>query len=394
MTDKGKGIAVLGSTGSIGCNTLDVIAHHPDRFQVVALAAGRQVDRIVAQARHWRPRVVALADPEAAKQAQTALADSDIAVLSGSDGVARAAAWEGVDMTVSAIVGAAGLAPTLAAIQAGKAIALANKECMVMAGALVMAEAARHQTPLIPVDSEHSAIFQSLHYRPAIRRLILTASGGPFRGWNRSQLTTITPKQALAHPNWDMGPKISIDSATLMNKGLEVIEAHWLFGMPPGQIEVVIHPESIVHSLVDYTDGSVLAQLGAPDMRTPIAVALAWPERIATPVPALDLAALGKLTFKAPPHRRDFPCLTLAYEALRTGGGAPVVLNAANEVAVAAFLAGQIAFLDIPHLIEACLASVSESAPDSLAAVLPWDRQTREQAHAWVNRHGFAALGL
>ncbi|MBF0625778.1 MAG: 1-deoxy-D-xylulose-5-phosphate reductoisomerase [Magnetococcales bacterium] len=375
-----KSIALLGATGSIGVNTLEVVAANPERFRIGALAAGGNVDRLEAQARRFRPRVVAMADPAAARELQRRLADLDVAVLSGPRGVAEAAAWPGTDLVVSAIVGGAGLEPTLAAVRAGIAVALANKECLVMAGALFMDEVARHRVALIPVDSEHSAIFQVFQDPRGVRRLVLTASGGPFRGWTRDRLRQVTPAQALAHPRWDMGRKISIDSATLMNKGLEVIEAHWLFGMPPERIEVVIHPQSIVHSLVEYLDGSMLAQMGVPDMRTPIAVALGWPERIPTPVPALDLAATGRLEFLPVPDPRDFPCLELAYAALRQGGGAPTVLNAANEIAVAAFLEERIAFLDIPRIIEATLARITPPPPASLDAVVALDREARAVA--------------
>ncbi|MEO5376452.1 MAG: 1-deoxy-D-xylulose-5-phosphate reductoisomerase [Magnetococcus sp. DMHC-6] len=355
-----KNIAILGSTGSIGVSTLDVIATHPDRFRAIALAAGRNSQLLIAQAKRFHPQVVAMHDIEAAREVAFELSGLGIEVLVGAEGIAAVGAWDGVHMTVSAIVGGDGLLPTMAAIRAGKEIALANKECLVMAGALFKREMEQHKGSLIPVDSEHSAIFQVLnngqvtpklgegvgkggHFvnpgrQSGFRELILTASGGPFRGWSREQLAQVTPTQALAHPNWKMGPKISIDSATLMNKGLEVIEAYWLFGVELDRIQVVVHPESIVHSMVSYADGSVLAQMGVPDMRTPIAVALAWPERIAVPVKPLDLAALGRLTFFGTPDPLVFPCLGLSYQALRQGGAAPAILNAANEVAVAAFL--------------------------------------------------------
>ncbi|OSM05162.1 1-deoxy-D-xylulose-5-phosphate reductoisomerase [Magnetofaba australis] len=379
-----KTLSVLGCTGSIGVNTLDVALSNPDRFRIVALAAGSNWRRVVEQARQCRPEVVALFDEEAADQARAALADLKIPVLSGVEGVSEAAALESARMTVSAIVGAAGLAPTIAAIRARKDIALANKECLVMAGALFMEEIARYQVRLIPVDSEHSAIFQVFQQTRWMRRLVLTASGGPFRGKRRGELVNVTPEQALAHPNWSMGRKISIDSATMMNKGLEVIEAHWLFGLPPEQIDVVVHPQSIVHSMVEYMDGSVLAQMGAPDMRTPIAVAMAWPERTQTNVPSLDLPQLAKLTFEARPDPADFPCLELAYDALRRGGLAPAVLNAANEVAVAAFLDAGLPFLTIPKVIDRTLDSLPLGAAAQLEDVFAADHQARKVAQRIV----------
>ncbi|MEO5347220.1 MAG: 1-deoxy-D-xylulose-5-phosphate reductoisomerase [Magnetococcus sp. YQC-9] len=395
-----KLLAILGSTGSIGVSALDVVAAHPARFSVVALAAGRNVRLLIEQARRFRPEVVAIADVQAAEVARRELAGESIEVLSGMAGVERIGGWSDTEMVLSAMVGAAGLGPTLAALRAGKDVALANKECLVIAGALFMAEAVRSGARVIPVDSEHSAIFQVLQNGrttlgvgpmatdPRVR-LILTASGGPFRGWRRERLASVTPEQALAHPNWSMGRKITIDSATCMNKGLEVIEAHHLFGVPAERIEVVVHPESIVHSMVAYADGSVLAQLGVPDMRTPIAVALAWPERIAAPVPALDLPGLGRLTFAGPPDSESFPCLNLAYAALRSGGVAPAVLNAANEVAVAGFLDHRIGFLEIPELIQGCLEqSVPDGDPDTLEGLLAVDGWARAQAEEWIRRHG------
>ncbi|MBF0262517.1 MAG: 1-deoxy-D-xylulose-5-phosphate reductoisomerase [Magnetococcales bacterium] len=394
-----KRLAILGSTGSIGLSALDVVASQPERFEVVALAAGSNHRVMVEQARRFRPRVIALADERAAEEARRALAGESIEVLSGMAGVERIGGWPEATMVLSAMVGAAGLRPTLVALRAGKDVALANKECLVIAGSLFMAEAVKGGARVIPVDSEHSAIFQVLKNgratldvvplatEPGVR-LILTASGGPFRGWSRERLATVTPEQALAHPNWNMGRKITIDSATCMNKGLEVIEAHHLFGVAAERIEVVVHPESIVHSMVAYADGSVLAQLGVPDMRTPIAVALAWPERIAAPVPALDLPALGRLTFAGPPDPAAFPCLGLAYAALRAGGVAPAVLNAANEVAVAAFLERRIGFLDIPRLIQGCLEWPDpEGDGVSLEGLLAVDGWARSCAEAWMRRH-------
>ena len=397
-----KNIAVLGSTGSVGVNTLDVIAAHPDRFRAVALAAHGNHALMVAQARRFQPEMVALRDAEAAQRAAEALAGTGIPVLSGMAGVVAVAQCASAQLTLSAIVGAAGLEPTLAAVRSGKDVALANKECLVMAGNLFMEEVPRHGVALIPVDSEHNAIFQVLfngrvdagrhgleeRERRPIRRLILTASGGPFRGWNRAQVSGVTVQQALNHPNWNMGRKITIDSATIMNKGLEVIEAYFLFGLPADQVTVVVHPESIVHSMVAYEDGSVLAQMGVPDMRTPIAVALAWPDRVATSVPPLDLVSAGQLRFFDAPDADAFPCLGLAYRALERGGNAPAVLNAANEVAVAAFLDGRIGFLDIPRLIECTLETVSAFVPGSIEAVMTTDQEARHKAGDWVSKNG------
>ncbi|MBF0126723.1 MAG: 1-deoxy-D-xylulose-5-phosphate reductoisomerase [Magnetococcales bacterium] len=397
-----KKLALLGATGSIGVSALDVVAAHPDRFQVVALAAGSNVELLLDQTRRFRPQVVALWDEDGAARLRERLAGEPVTVLSGLAGVESVAAWEGVEMTLSAIVGAAGLRPTLAAIRAGKDVALANKECLVMAGALFMREARERGVRVIPVDSEHSAIFQVLfnggrsfvttvleeHHGGATPGLLLTASGGPFRGYDRERLSTVTAAEALNHPNWSMGRKISIDSATCMNKGLEVIEAHHLFGVPPERIGVVVHPESIVHSMVVYPDGSVLAQMGVPDMRTPIAVALAWPERITTPVPPLNLAEVGRLHFYDPPDPVAFPCLELAYQALRQGGGAPAILNGANEVAVMAFLERKIGFLDIPRLIGWTLEGDTSGEPGSVSELLELDQGARARAEEWISRYG------
>ncbi|MBF0212665.1 MAG: 1-deoxy-D-xylulose-5-phosphate reductoisomerase [Magnetococcales bacterium] len=396
-----KRIAILGSTGSIGVNALDVVAAHPERFRVVALAAGANGARLVEQARRFRPEVVAVANERVAAEVRRELAGEPIEILTGAAGVEAVGGWESAEMILSALVGAAGLRPTWAALRAGKPVALANKECLVISGALFMEQARRSGSQVIPVDSEHSAIFQALYngrrepvspidatHDAAGVRLILTASGGPFRGWRRSRLEHVTCEQALAHPNWSMGRKITIDSATCMNKGLEVIEAHHLFGVPAGRIEVVVHPESIVHSMVAYADGSVLAQMGVPDMRTPIAVALAWPERISAPVARLDLPALGSLTFGGPPDPAAFPCLELAYAALKQGGTAPAVLNGANEVAVEAFLKHAIGFLDIPRLIQSTLEQSAPDAMDRIEDLLEVDRWARERARAWIARHG------
>ena len=333
-----KRLAVLGSTGSVGEQTLAVAASHPDRYAVVALAAGRRVEKLADQVRRFRPSLVSVADAEGAQALRGLLgreAPREIAIgAAGLDAVATAEA----DLVVAALVGAAGLRPTLAAVRAGRDVALANKEVLVMAGALVRREVESSGVTLLPVDSEHSAIFQALAGadRAAIAKLILTASGGPFRTWSEERIARASVEEALRHPNWDMGPKITIDSATLMNKGLEVIEARWLFDVGPERVEVVVHPQSIVHSLVEFCDTSVIAQLGLPDMRVPIAVALAHPERIPLDVPRLDLAAVGRLDFETPDTKR-FPCLELAYQALRGDEAAPAVLNAANEVAVEAF---------------------------------------------------------
>ncbi len=403
-----KKIAILGSTGSIGVNALDVIAAHPDRFEVVALAAGSNGALLAEQARRFRPSVVALANEDGAKALRLQLADESVVVLSGEEGVARAGAWDGVDLTLSAIVGASGLQPTLAAVRAGKDVALANKECLVMAGAIFMQEVRRAGVRVMPVDSEHSAIFQVLYngqrdltttvidksHEESALRLILTASGGPFRGWRREQLAEVTVGQALSHPKWEMGKKISIDSATCMNKGLEVIEAHFLFGIPAERIEVVVHPESIVHSMVAYADGSVLAQLGMPDMRTPIAVALAWPERISAPVVPLNLVDLGALTFFGPPDPEAFPCVSLAYAALAHGGLAPAVLNGANEVAVAAFLQQKISFLAIPRLIQWTLDGANLGAMESMSDLLEADRLARLRATEWIGRYAKGSMSI
>ena len=387
-----RGLCILGATGSIGCSTLDVVAQHPDRFRVVALTARHQWDRLFEQCQRFRPDVAVVSDAVAAGRLQDALEAARVAtqVWHGEEGLVRAAALPEVDMTMAAIVGAAGLMPTLSAVRAGKTVLLANKESLVMGGALFMDEVQRHGARLIPIDSEHNAIFQCLPraYAPGladagVRRVMLTASGGPFRTLTAADMATVTPEAACAHPNWVMGRKISVDSATLMNKGLEVIEAHWLFGLPPERIEVVVHPQSVIHSLVEYIDGSTLAQLGHPDMRTPIAHALAWPDRLAIDLPPLDLVQIAKLSFEAPDHAR-FPCLGLAYDALRAGGGAPVVLNAANEMAVAAFLDRRLSFLGIPELIGRALQHLGGQAAGCWEAVIELDRSTRARCAAWL----------
>ncbi|MBE0596526.1 MAG: 1-deoxy-D-xylulose-5-phosphate reductoisomerase [Desulfuromonadales bacterium] len=380
-----KNLAILGSTGSIGVSTLELVADHPDRFQVTTLTAGNNLARLEQQIHQFKPRTVAVLTAEDARRLRSQIGPGGPDVLYGIEGMIACATAAEVDMVVSAIVGAAGLVPTMAAIEAGKDIALANKETLVIAGSLVMEAVARRGVRLHPVDSEHSAIFQSLqgHRRGDVRRLILTASGGPFRDRALSELRQVTPADALAHPNWQMGRKISIDSATMMNKGLEVIEARWLFDLPAEQIAVHIHPQSIVHSMVEYIDGSVIAQMGIPDMKTPIAYALSYPERLALNLPPLDLCALGNLTF-SPPDLQRFACLALAYEALRLGGTAPAVLNAANEVAVAAFLAGEIDFLHIPEVIRATLDQHSVQPLGQIDEVLRVDRWARGQARRLI----------
>ncbi len=339
-----KRLSVLGSTGSVGEQTLAVAAAHPDRYAVAALAAGRRIAKLAEQVRAFRPAVVSVADGLGADELRERLGGDAPEILHGDAGL-EAVATADADLVVAALVGAIGLAPTLAAIRAGRDVALANKEVMVMAGALVRREVAARGTTLLPVDSEHSAIFQALagESQGAVAKLILTASGGPFRTWSAERIAKATVEEALNHPNWDMGPKITIDSASLMNKGLEVIEARWLFDVPPERVEVVVHPQSIIHSLVEFRDTSVMAQLGLPDMRVPIAVALAHPERLPLDVPRLDLAAIGRLDFETPDTKR-FPCLQLAYDALGAHEAAPAVLNAANEVTVAAFLDGGMSF--------------------------------------------------
>jgi 1-deoxy-D-xylulose-5-phosphate reductoisomerase len=351
-----KNLTILGSTGSIGVSTLEIVEAYPDRYRIIALTGGNNLIRLEEQIRRFRPMVVAVVNSEDARSLKRSLGSQTPEILSGVEGLIACASHPDAHMVLSAIVGAAGLVPTLAAIESGKDVGLANKETLVAAGSLVMEAVRRKGVRLFPVDSEHSAIFQSLqgHRKNDVKRLILTASGGPFRKKSLAELRRVTPGEALAHPNWSMGRKITIDSATMMNKGLEVVEAHWLFDLPPERIDVHIHPQSIVHSMVEYVDGAVIAQLGIPDMKTPIAYALSHPERLPLPLPPLDLCSLGLLTFEAPDFDR-FPCLPLAYQALRAGGSAPAVLNAANEVAVEAFLRGEIGFLDIPAVIRATL---------------------------------------
>ncbi|MEO8136742.1 MAG: 1-deoxy-D-xylulose-5-phosphate reductoisomerase, partial [Betaproteobacteria bacterium] len=387
-------VAILGSTGSIGINTLDVIARHPDRYAVTALAANVNWEKLLEQCLRFQPRVAALLDEVAAAALDAALrkAGSETQVWSGVAGVAAIGALGDADTVVAAIVGAAGLASTLAAARAGKRILLANKETLVLAGEWFMRTAQQHGATVLPLDSEHNAIFQCLPrdhanagFSAGIRRLILTASGGPFRKTPLEQLPRVTPDEACAHPNWVMGRKISVDSATMMNKGLEVIEAHWLFAIPRERISVVIHPQSIVHSLVEYVDGSQLAQMGTPDMRTPIAFALAYPERIESGVARLDLTAVGSLEFMAPDTGR-FPCLRLGFEALAAGGSAPGALNAANEIAVDAFLDGRLRFTDIAAVCEETLSRFAVGPLEDLQAVHACDGGARELARESASR--------
>ena len=379
-------VTVLGSTGSVGCSTVDLLLRDRESFTVEALAAGSNVALLVEQALALRPAFVALADPSARAALEAGLAGTGIQFAVGPQAVIEAAERP-ADWVMAAIVGAAGLSPTLAAIRRGAIVALANKECLVCAGDLVLAETKRSGATLLPVDSEHSAIFQVFDFaqREGIERIILTASGGPFREADLAHMGKVTPAEALAHPNWDMGAKISIDSATMMNKGLELIEAHYLFDIPESRIDVLVHPQSVIHSMVSYIDGSVLAQLGTPDMRTPIAYALGWPRRIATPAARLDLAALSRLTFEQPDPKR-FPALRLARTALQSGGGAPTILNAANEVAVQHFLDRRIGFLDIADIVEETLAVVDGGRATSLAEILELDRQSRDRAGRLVER--------
>ncbi|TNJ34257.1 1-deoxy-D-xylulose-5-phosphate reductoisomerase [Arenimonas terrae] len=385
-----KTIALLGATGSIGGSTLDVVARHPDRFRIGALSAHGRVDELLALCERFHPDAAVLADPAGHAALRDGLEARGLRTraLSGPAALDEIAADPANDTVVAAIVGAAGVASTLAAARAGKRLLLANKESVVVAGQLLMQAVREGGATVLPVDSEHNAIYQCLPAdggRRGVRRLLLTASGGPFRGRRREDLAGITPDQACAHPNWVMGRKISVDSATLMNKGLEVIEACHLFGLPAERIEVVVHPQSVVHSLVDYVDGSVLAQLGNPDMRTALAYGLAWPERIDSGVPPLDLAALARFDFERP-DLETFPCLALAYRALAAGGGAPAVLNAANEVAVSAFLQGELGFLGIPDLIQACLDALPGGPADSLEQLMDTDAAARRMAHTLVPR--------
>lgn len=375
-----KSVTILGATGSIGLSTLDLVSHHPDRFDLNAVTANRNAVGLATLAKKHGARKAVIADPDCYRDLLAALDDTGIAAAAGPEALIEAAG-EGADFVMAGIVGSAGLSPTLAAIRAGSDIGLANKECLVCAGDIVMAEVKRHGGALLPVDSEHNAIFQVFETdrSEAVERIILTASGGPFRTWEKDRMAAATPEQAVAHPNWSMGAKISVDSATMMNKGLEMIEAWHLFPVEPEQVHVLVHPQSVIHSMVEYVDGSTLAQLGSPDMRTPIASCLAWPERIHAPVQKLDLAAIGQLTFEAPDLER-FPALRLARECLNQGSEASTVLNAANEVAVAAFLARRIGFLEIAAVVETCLQKVSRKPTSTLEDVLALDAETRRRA--------------
>lgn len=385
-------VTVLGATGSIGVSTLDVIARHPERYQVYALTGYSRMAELAEQCRRFCPQRAVVATAEQAKGLQQVLREAGLStdVSWGEQALCEVASVSDVDVVMAAIVGAAGLRPTLAAAQAGKRVLLANKEALVMSGALFMQAVQASGAELLPIDSEHNAIFQCMpgNYadglaRVGVRRILLTASGGPFRNFSQAQLADVTPAQACAHPNWSMGQKISVDSASMMNKGLELIEACWLFDARPEQVEVVVHPQSVVHSLVDYVDGSVLAQLGNPDMRTPIAHALAWPERIDSGVSALDLLLTARLDFEAPDPVR-FPCLRLAREAVAAGGTSCAVLNAANEVAVQAFLDGRVGFTDIPVIIEDALTQLPGEPVIDLEHILSADRLARAHAERWV----------
>lgn len=392
-------VTVLGATGSIGTSTLDVINQHPDRYQVFALTAHSRINDLYKLCLQYRPRFAVVGEIEHAQRLQGDLRVAGVAtqVLAGPQGLCEVCAHPDVDAVMAAIVGAAGLESAMAAVRAGKKLLLANKEALVMSGALLMSAVREYGAQLLPIDSEHNAIFQCLPCNYAeglepvgVRRILLTASGGPFRNSSYAELEQVTPAQACAHPNWSMGQKISVDSATMMNKGLELIEACWLFAARPEQVEVVVHPQSVIHSLVDYVDGSVLAQLGNPDMRTPIAHAMAWPERIASGVAPLDLCALARMDFIAPDLQR-FACLRLAIEAAQEGGTAPIVLNAANEVAVAAFLHERIRFTQIPQLIEDVLNLQKNSQVQSLEDVFAADQQAREYANTWLSKQSISA---
>jgi len=380
-----RSVTILGATGSVGCNTIDLIRRNPSAFAVEAITGGGNAALLAEQALSLRPRFVAIADPESYGALKEALSGSSIEIAAGVDAVIAAAERQS-DWVMSSIVGAAGLAPTLAAVRRGGIVALANKESLVCAGDLVMREVARSGATLLPVDSEHNAIYQVFDFEryDAVEELILTASGGPFREFTQDAMASVTPEQAVAHPNWDMGAKISIDSATMMNKGLELIEAHHLFAMPEERISILVHPQSVIHSLVRYRDGSVLAQLGQPDMRTPIAYALAWPDRMDAPVERLDLAALARLDFEEPDMER-FPALGLAREALRAGGAAPTGLNAANEEAVAGYLAGRLGFLDIVGLVDHIVTDLAHIEAETLADIIATDAEARRQVGMRIN---------
>lgn len=375
-----KSVTILGSTGSIGVNTLDLIARNKADYDMVALTAHKNVDSLIKQAREFKPEMAVIADAGLYSQLKEGLEGTNIQAMAGADALIESAQAP-VDWVMAGIVGAAGLKPTLEAIRQGATVGLANKECLVCAGDFVMKEVAKAGATLLPVDSEHNAIFQVFDFEKTkgVRKIILTASGGPFRTRSREEMADITPAEAVAHPNWDMGAKISVDSATLMNKGLEMIEAYHLFPITPSQIEVLVHRQSVVHSMVEYIDGSVLAQMGSPDMRTAIGYALAWPERMETPVEVLDLATIGQLNFEAPDPVR-FPALRLARGALDEGGSAPTILNAANEIAVYGFLDKRLKFLDICRVVEETLGSIKSREVTSLEDVFDLDRESRQKA--------------
>jgi len=385
------GITILGATGSIGKSTLEVLALHRDKYRVIALTANRNVERMASLCQTHKPLYAVMADEQAAKQLKERLSGQEITILSGVKALEEVAVLDEVDFVMASIVGAAGLLSSLAAARAGKRVLLANKEALVMSGDLFMQAVVENNAELLPIDSEHNAIFQSMPInfhdglkQTGVERILLTASGGPFRTMPVDELATVTPEQAIAHPNWEMGKKISVDSATMMNKGLEVIEAHWLFDASADDIEVVIHPQSVIHSMVSYSDGSVLAQLGNPDMRTPIAHALAWPQRIESGVAPLDIFEVGRLDFEKPDLER-FPCLTLAYQALRAGGTAPAILNAANEIAVEAFLEERLSYMQIPQIIDSTLQAIDVKSVNSLDIVLESDSLAREHANKYLH---------
>ncbi len=377
-------VTILGSTGSVGCNTIDLIERQPEAFSVEALTANGNAELLADQARRLSARLAVVADEARYSDLKRALQGSGVEAAAGREALIEAANRP-ADWVMAAIVGAAGLAPTLAAIRRGAIVALANKECLVSAGPLMINEVAACGATMLPVDSEHNAIFQVFDFesRESIERIILTASGGPFRTYSREDMEAVTPAQAVAHPNWDMGAKISVDSATMMNKGLELIEAHYLFGLTEDRIDILVHPQSIVHSMVAYVDGSVLAQLGTPDMRTPISYTLGWPRRMAAPSARLDLAQIGNLSFETPDIQR-FPAISLARQALKTGGSAPTILNAANEVAVLGFLDGKIGFLDIPRIVAATLERAATTTLDTLDHVLAADSESRDIAQSMI----------
>ena len=388
-----KAITILGATGSIGLSTLDVIARHPSRFKVFALTANHSVDKLLQQCLQFQPRYAVMADEARANQLAQQLRQHDCAteVLAGEQALADVAAHSDTDYVMAAIVGAAGLVPSLAAAKAGKRVMLSNIEALVMSGKLFMDTIAQSGAELLPIDSEHNAVFQCLPVDKCngVEKVLLTASGGPFRTWAAERLNAVTPEQAVAHPNWSMGQKISVDSATLMNKGLEVIEACWLFNVPASQVEVIVHPQSTIHSMVAYNDGSVLAQLGNPDMRTPIAYALGWPQRLPSGVKPLDLLSVARLDFEQPDMKR-FPCLGLAYEAHERGGYATVALNAANEMAVQAFLERRISFQAIPQLVAEVMRAAKSGTAYDLNDILIQDGESRERSLFWIKNQKMA----